>query len=225
MEMWLHRRRCRLPLEHREVTCRSVVRFVPHHVAHAASSCLASPFASCAVLVLDGRGERGSHLAAHFADDGLQVLAAQSLPHSIGLLFEDLTEHLGFHRSSDEYKVMAMASYGRPRFLDALRSLVTTDGRGGFCVQACDWSEFAPLRVPGAEWGQEHADLASSVQHRLEEVLLDLAWWLHGCTHEPKLWLMVVVSATAFPCASSMMLGMHGACPRTVQGGGGYCST
>jgi carbamoyltransferase len=185
----------------------AVVRFVPHHVAHAASACMASPFGSCAVLVLDGRGERGSHLAGHFAGDRLQVLAAQSLPHSLGLLYEELTQHLGFHRSSDEYKVMAMASYGRPRFLDAFRSLVTTDGDGGFAVQPFDWSEFAPFRPGHAEWTEDHADLASSVQHRLEEVLLDLARWLHGCTHEPKL---CMAGGVALNCVANSRLAAEG---------------
>src|SRR4051812_20057398 len=86
----------------------SVVRFVPHHVAHAASACLASPHESSAVLVTDGRGERASHLAAHARGAELEVLAAQELPHSLGLVYEELTAHLGFRRSSDEYKVMAM---------------------------------------------------------------------------------------------------------------------
>ena len=106
------------------------VRFVGHHVAHAASAHLAAPHASSAVLVVDGRGESASHLAGHARADGsLEVLAAQRLPHSLGLLYEELTAHLGFRRSSDEYKVMAMASYGQPRFLDALRELVDRDGR------------------------------------------------------------------------------------------------
>src|SRR3954447_10537883 len=185
----------------------SIVRFVPHHVAHAASSCMASPFGSCAVLVLDGRGERASHLAGHFAGDRLQVLAAQSLPHSLGLLYEELTQHLGFHRSSDEYKVMAMASYGRPRFLDAFRSLVTTDADGGVAVQPFDWSEFAPFRQADAEWTQEHADLASTAQIRLEEVLLDLARWLHGCTHEPKL---CMAGGVALNCVANSRLAAEG---------------
>ena len=58
---------------------------------------------------------RVSHLAGRYRDGELEVLAAQALPHSLGLLYEDVTEHLGFLRSSDEYKVMALASYGTPR--------------------------------------------------------------------------------------------------------------
>src|SRR3954447_22954083 len=91
-------------------------RWVPHHVAHAASATFASGFDPCSVLVLDGRGEVASHLAGRFADGSLEVLAARRLPHSHGLLYEELTAHLGFRRSSDEYKVMAMASYGEPAF-------------------------------------------------------------------------------------------------------------
>jgi carbamoyltransferase len=164
------------------------VRFVAHHVAHAASAHLAAPWSSSAVLVVDGRGERASHLAGHGRADGsLEVLATQRLPHSLGLLYEELTEHLGFRRSSDEYKVMAMASYGRPRRLGAFRELVRADGDGGFTVEPVDWNAFAPRLRDGDEWTDVHADLARSVQERLEEVLLDLARWLHLQTGEPCL--------------------------------------
>src|SRR3954447_15333108 len=83
------------------------VRFVPHHVAHAASAALASPYGDSSVLVLDGRGESASHLAGRYRDGHLEVLAAQQLPQSLGLMYESLTDHLGFLRSSDEFKVMA----------------------------------------------------------------------------------------------------------------------
>ena len=83
---------------------RDAVRFVPHHVAHAASAALASPHRRSAVLVLDGRGERASHLAGRYVDGRLEILASQELPHSLGLVYESLTEHLGFLRSSDEYR-------------------------------------------------------------------------------------------------------------------------
>ncbi len=120
------------------------VRWVPHHVAHAASATFASGFEECAVLVLDGRGERASHLAGRFSRGELEVLAAQELPHSLGLLYEELTAHLGFRRSSDEYKVMAMASYAAPEHLDAFRDLVRADGDGGFRIAPLDLSRFAP---------------------------------------------------------------------------------
>src|SRR3954466_15105585 len=124
--------------------------WVPHHVAHAASATFASGHDPCSVLVLDGRGERASHLAARHAGGGLDVLAAQRLPHSLGLLYEELTAHLGFRRSSDEYKVMAMASYEEPAFLEALRELVYADGRGGFVVEDVDLARYAPPLAAGA---------------------------------------------------------------------------
>jgi carbamoyltransferase len=161
------------------------VRFVAHHVAHAASCHLAAPYESSAVLVVDGRGESASHLAGHARADGsLEVLAAQRLPHSLGLLYEELTEHLGFRRSSDEYKVMAMASYGKPRFLEELRSLVGTTGDGGFFTRRVDWERYAPRSKGGEDFTEDHADLARSTQERLEEVLLELASWLHARTGE-----------------------------------------
>src|SRR5690606_22087549 len=151
------------------------------------SAGLAAPYRDCAVLVCDGRGEAVSHLAGRYRDGVLEVLAAQELPHSLGLMYEEVTQHLGFLRSSDEYKVMALASYGRPRFLPELRELIRATGDGGFRVDPIDWASFAkPLRK-GDDWTPDHADLAASVQTRLEEVLLDLARWLHERTGEPYL--------------------------------------
>jgi carbamoyltransferase len=182
----------------------SKVRFVPHHVAHAASAYLAGPFRDCAVLTADGRGEAVSHLAGDVRGGELEVLASQRLPHSLGLLYEDLTAHLGFRRSSDEYKIMAMASYGGPAFLDAFRELVRPDGEGGFVVEKVDWHRFAPALAPGGdEWTAAHADLASSVQTRLEEVLLELAGWLHDRTGQRAL---AMAGGVALNCVANSRL-------------------
>jgi carbamoyltransferase len=164
------------------------VRFVRHHVAHAASAGLAAPFdGDCAVLVLDGRGERHSHLAGRFDRGTLETLYSQQLPHSLGLLYEDATQHLGFLRSSDEYKVMALASYGKPRHLDYLRQVVHATGDGGFATSGVDWNALAKKRDAGEAWGPEHADLACSLQAVVEEVLLDLTSWLYEQTHAKNL--------------------------------------
>jgi carbamoyltransferase len=160
----------------------SRVQFIPHHVAHAASAYLVAPDSASSVLVLDGRGERASHLAGQVIDGRLKILAAQELPHSLGLMYEEVTEHLGFRRSSDEYKVMALAAYGAPRFLAYFRQAVRTTGEGGFNVAAIEWSRFVEAVRPGQDLGPRHADLAASVQVRLEEVLLDLIHWLHAKT-------------------------------------------
>ena len=199
------------------------VRFVAHHVAHAASATFASGLDPCCVLVLDGRGERTSHLAGRFAGGTLEVLAAQALPHSLGLLYEELTAHLGFHRSSDEYKVMALAGYGSPAFIDAFREGVATDGAGGFRVAPLDFGDYAPALAPGAELTAAHADLAATVQQRLEEVVLELARWLHdatGCTG------VVLAGGVALNCVANSRLWREGPFERVwVQPAAGDAGT
>ncbi|HEU4700978.1 MAG TPA: carbamoyltransferase C-terminal domain-containing protein [Conexibacter sp.] len=187
----------------------STVRFVPHHVAHAASAYAAAGWRDCATLVLDGRGESASHLAGRVRRGRLEVLAAQRLPHSLGLVYEELTAHLGFRRASDEYKVMALASYGEPRFADALRACMYTTGDGGFHALAPDWRAFAPALDggDGAGWGQDHADLAASVQRRLEEMLLELASWLHAQTSERRL---AMAGGVALNCVANARLHRDG---------------
>ena len=184
------------------------VRYVPHHVAHAASAGLAAPHPESSVLVLDGRGEAVSHLAGRYAADGsLTVLASQSLPHSLGLLYEDVTEHLGFQRSSDEYKVMALASYGVPRHLPVLREAVRATGDGGFRTDPVAWDALAKRRASGAEFDAEHADLAASVQARLEEVLMQLAHWLHEQTGDR---VLTMAGGVALNCVANSRLAAEG---------------
>ncbi|WP_298591069.1 carbamoyltransferase C-terminal domain-containing protein [uncultured Kocuria sp.] len=179
---------------------RGKVRFVEHHVAHAASAGLAAPTRTSSVLVVDGRGEAHSHLAGRYRDGELEILARQALPESLGLLYESLTDHLGFLRSSDEFKVMALASYGRPRFLPELREIVRATGDGGFRAQAPDWTRFAPRRIDDGTWGGDHADLAASVQAVVEEVLVDLATWLHGQTGDT---VLTMAGGTALNCVAN----------------------
>jgi carbamoyltransferase len=184
----------------------AVVRFVAHHVAHAASACIAAPHPTSAVLVLDGRGERSSYLAGRWDGRGLEVLATQALPHSLGLLYEGVTEHLGFKRSSDEYKVMALASYGRPAWLAELRRAVRVDGAGGFRTDGIDWGTLVKARAPEEDPQPEHADLAASVQRRLEEVLVELATWLQGRTGEITL---TMAGGVALNCVANSHLAAH----------------
>ena len=190
-----------------------IVRFVPHHVAHAASAHLAAPFGDCAVMVLDGRGERSSYLAGRACDGRLDVLATQALPHSLGLMYEDLTEHLGFRRASDEYKVMALAAYGRPKMLDRLRQLVRVTDAGGFLIEPIDW---AALRA-------EPEDLAASVQARLQEVILDLARWVHLRSGEED---VALAGGVALNCVANSHLAEHGPFKRVwVQPAAGDAGT
>jgi carbamoyltransferase len=181
----------------------SIVRHVSHHVAHAASTYLAAPFPSSAVMVLDGRGERGAFLAGHVRNGNLETLVRCDLPNSLGFLYEELTEHLGYRRSSDEYKVMALASYGSPRHLDRFRELVRTDSAGGFVTEAVDWHTYAPPGRGDGTLDPAHADLASTVQIRLEEVLLELTAWLHEHTGERALTL---AGGVALNCVANSVL-------------------
>jgi carbamoyltransferase len=186
------------------------VRFVPHHLAHAASAAFASGWERCAFLTVDGRGERHTHLSGRRAGSSLEVLASTSLPDSLGLLYEGLTEHLGFLRSSDEYKVMALAAYGVPTAVGDLRDLVTLRADGSVWVAPFDWEWFAP-RVPRleaaemdeAEWVGTHADLAASVQLRVEELLLEMAEWLHRRTGERRL---AMAGGVALNCVANARL-------------------
>ncbi|WP_225839454.1 carbamoyltransferase C-terminal domain-containing protein [Streptomyces sp. NK08204] len=183
------------------------VRFVAHHVAHAASAGQASPYPDCAVLVLDGRGECGSHLAGRYVNRELTVLHTQSLPDSLGLFYEDLTQHLGFLRSSDEFKVMALASYGTPRFLERLRSYVRLDDDGGFRARPVPWASLVPPRPAGGAWTQEHADAAASAQACVEEVLLGLGRWLHERTGED---VLTLAGGVALNCVANTRLHREG---------------
>ncbi|SCL48876.1 carbamoyltransferase [Micromonospora citrea] len=186
------------------------VRFVPHHVAHAASAGLAAPSGGddTAVLVLDGRGEVASHLAGVYTDGLLRPLHSQELPHSLGLLYEDLTRHLGFLHSSDEYKVMALASYGRPKHLGLLRELVRVTPEGGFAVDRIDWGGMAKARAADDEMTDDHADLAASVQARLEEVTLDLARWLHDASGGAS--TLAMAGGVALNCVANARLAAEG---------------
>ncbi|MFG3690009.1 carbamoyltransferase [Micromonospora sp. NPDC047740] len=186
------------------------VRFVPHHVAHAASAGLAAPPAGddTAVLVLDGRGEVASHLAGVYRDGRLSSLYAQQLPHSLGLLYEDLTRHLGFLHSSDEYKVMALASYGRPTHLGMLRELVRVTDDGGFHVERIDWAGMAKARTADGEMTDDHADLAASVQARLEEVVLDLSRWLYDAAGGAG--TLALAGGVALNCVANARLAAEG---------------
>jgi carbamoyltransferase len=200
------------------------LEYVAHHVAHAASACVAAPHPTSAVLVLDGRGEVASHLGGRWRDGTLDVLAAQRLPHSLGLLYEEVTAHLGFRRSSDEYKVMALASYGDPdRFGPVFREHVAATGDGGFSVRPMDLAALVPAHEPGEGWVDIHADLAAALQVRLEDVILELARWLHSRTGEDTITL---AGGVALNCVANARLAAEGPFDRVwVQPAAGDAGT
>jgi carbamoyltransferase len=157
--------------------------FVEHHRAHEASAYLASPFDECAVLVMDGRGERACTSYGLYRRGDYRRLGQVDFPHSLGLLYEDVTSHLGFLHSSDEYKVMALAAYGRPTLLDDFRALVRSSDGSYEVAAPADWSALlGPPRAPGTAPRQQHMDIACSLQAVLEETVLRLARWLRDET-------------------------------------------
>jgi carbamoyltransferase len=153
--------------------------FVEHHGAHEASAYLAAPFDECAVMTLDGRGERATTSYGHFDGERFRRIGQVEVPHSLGLLYEQVTDYLGFLHSSDEYKVMALASYGKPDHLAEFREMVELKGGGDYVVHPPRLAErFGPPRKRGAELLAKHFDLARSLQALLEETAVELARWL-----------------------------------------------
>jgi carbamoyltransferase len=161
--------------------------FVPHHLAHAASAFHASPLTRAAVLTLDGRGEKATTGYARGENNRLEWLGQVHMPHSLGMLYERITEHLGFLHSSDEYKVMALASYGKPRYLKEFRDIVQVSGAGKYTIGPLRLEErFGPARLKGGPLETRHYDVAHSLQVVLEETVLEIARWLHQAAGRPS---------------------------------------
>jgi carbamoyltransferase len=132
------------------------------------------------VLTLDGRGERATTSYSLGQGNNLRWLGQVDYPHSLGLLYEQVTGYLGFLPSSDEYKVMALASFGRPRYLDDFREIVRLGTEGRYTIQPTRLEErFGPPRLKGGPLEQRHYDIAHSLQLVLEEMALALASWLY----------------------------------------------
>jgi carbamoyltransferase len=162
--------------------------FVEHHIAHAASAFHASPFDSAAVLTLDGRGEKATTSYSKGEDSALHWLGQVDFPHSLGLLYEQVTAYLGFLPSSDEYKVMALASYGRPRYRDDFREILQVSSNGHYTTRPPQLVErFGPPRMKGGPLEQRHYDIAHSLQVALEEAVLKIVDWLYSTTGSENL--------------------------------------
>jgi carbamoyltransferase len=161
---------------------------VDHHLCHEASAFLAAPFDDTAVLTMDGRGEGVTTSLGQFVNGEYRRLKQVELPHSLGLLYEAVTGYLGFLHSSDEYKVMALASFGKPAYVDQFREIVKYRHDGSYTVDAPRLVErFGPPRERGGPLTQHHFDIAHSLQVVLEETALELAKWLHERTGLPNL--------------------------------------
>ncbi|WP_244817225.1 carbamoyltransferase C-terminal domain-containing protein [Caballeronia sp. Lep1P3] len=157
--------------------------YVDHHLSHEASAFLAAPYEDTAVLTMDGRGEGVTTSLGQFVDGEYKRIKQVELPHSLGLLYEAVTDYLGFLHSSDEYKVMALASFGKPAYVDQFREIVKYRNDGSYTVDAPRLVErFGPRRERGGPLTQHHYDIAHSLQVVLEETALELTRWLHERT-------------------------------------------
>jgi carbamoyltransferase len=164
--------------------------FADHHQSHAASAFFASPFRESAILTLDGVGEWTTTSAGYGRDNTLDLTREINFPHSIGLLYSAFTYYTGFKVNSGEYKVMGLAPYGEPRYVQPiLEHLVDLKEDGSFRLDLdyfdyCTGltmtnSRFDALfggkpRDPSERLEQRHMDLAASVQQVTEEIVLRL---------------------------------------------------
>jgi carbamoyltransferase len=171
---------------------------VVHHLAHAVSAFHPSPFERAAVMTLDGRGERGTASYALGEGTELHPISQVHYPHSLGLLYEEVTAYLGFLRSSDEYKVMALASYGKPTYAEQFRRMIHLGDRGQFTIDPLNLVElFGPARMRSAEMEGRHFDIAHSLQLVLTEAVLELCKWLHA---ETKADALCIAGGVALNC-------------------------
>ena len=168
------------------------LRFGLHHHSHAASAFYPSPFKEAAVLVVDGVGEWASTSIGFCNVNKIELLEEQRFPHSLGLLYAAFTHFLGFKVNDGEYKVMGLAPYGEPRFVDQiLENLLDLKEDGSFALKMKHFNFCAGLSmtderfeaamggIPRLKTGeplkQIHMDIARSIQEVTEEIMLRLA--------------------------------------------------
>ena len=159
--------------------------FVEHHLAHAASAYFGAAFDRSAVITMDGRAERAATSYWIAEGSSLRRLGEVRMPHSLGLLYEKITAHLGFRPADDEYRVIVMAPYGKPRFVEFFRDAIKLYGEGRYEVRLPNLARhLAPARRRDEPLEEVHFDIAHSLQRALEERVLTLCGWLHeksGC--------------------------------------------
>ncbi len=178
------------------------VMFIPHHLSHAASSFLVSPFDEAAILTVDGVGEWSTATMGVGRGADIELLNEIRFPHSLGLLYSAFTYYLGFRVNSAEYKVMGLAPYGEPAFMDELREIVHVAPDGGIHLnmkyfayhyglkmtnRRFDKLFGGPRRDPDAKIEQRHMDIAAGLQKLTEEIILKMAIALHEKTRLKKL--------------------------------------
>lgn len=186
------------------------VHHVEHHLCHAASTYLPSGFDRAAILSIDGFGDFASTVTAIGEGDRFKVLDRILFPHSLGVFYSAICQFIGYDKYGDEGKVMGLAPYGKPSYLEAMRDIVRLEDEGRFSLnldyfihhsEGVDYGvtdeghpTLAPLyseklierfgtpRVRGSEITQRDMDLAFSMQARFEEVYFHILRHLHKVT-------------------------------------------
>jgi carbamoyltransferase len=164
--------------------------YLRHHVAHAASVFLSSPYDEAAIYSVDQRGEWDSTLWARGKDRKVTVLGQTNYPHSLGMFYAGITQYLGFG-PFDEYKVMGLASYGKPAYIAAMRKVIFPTVENQFKIDTSYFSyhktkgllggsfftpkfvaEFGPPRRSDERMTEHYMDLAASAQRAFEECVV-----------------------------------------------------
>lgn len=194
----------------------SRLRFSEHHLSHAASAFFPSPFAEAAVLTMDGVGEWATTSLAIGRGNQLEVVKEIHFPHSLGLLYSAMTYYTGFKVNSGEYKVMGLAPYGEPKYVQKiLDHLIDVKEDGSFRL---DQSYFnyctgltmtsqkfhdlfgGPPRKADEPLTQHHMDLAASVQAATEEIVLRLT---RAIRHETGIKNLCLAGGVALNCVAN----------------------
>ncbi|MEK7868684.1 MAG: carbamoyltransferase N-terminal domain-containing protein, partial [Candidatus Omnitrophota bacterium] len=181
------------------------ILFTEHHESHASSAFYPSPFKEAAILTMDGVGEWATTSFGVGKDNDFELLYEIKFPHSLGLLYSAFTYYTGFKVNSAEYKVMGLAPYGEPKYVDLiLKELIDLKEDGSFKLNMKYFNYCAGLtmtnkkfdklfgrghRKPETQITQMDMDLARSVQAVTEEVMLKASRHIHKLTGQKNLCL------------------------------------
>ena len=216
MPLWIKEKLWLPDVIKKEMSFNGQVLFPEHHQSHAASAFFPSPYESAAILTMDGVGEWATTSWGVGRDNKIDLMAELHFPHSLGLLYSAFTYFTGFRVNSGEYKVMGLAPYGKPKYVDViLDNIMDLKEDGSFKMDMSYFNycqgltmtngRFAelfdgPPRKPETQLTQREMDLAASVQKITEEVVMRTARHVHAETGEKNL---VLAGGVALNCVSN----------------------